>query len=331
MKKLYIALLIPSLALAGFSGSNTDLPPIPPPQTGNNSPVPHVISSATSSSQALSSVPSSSISLVSSSSLALPTCTKALANVTSADSLYAIGLWNEAAQQYAQRCPCVEGKLRLECSERRVRALSQDTTRLSEALQIMDSLALTIEPEQKGFAELMTTHCALLLKAGQTERALKAWRLAKQITEPALEPELKALCIQIRTQRKDTTLVTDCNKLPALSKKLSQGISSLAIHLSSSSNLSISSSSTAAVAISSATLGSYILQLGAFSSRENADLLLKNLRSRKIPARIITRNTADKVLWLVQTEPFPSREDAQAFGDKTLQPLKLDFQVLRAP
>jgi len=269
-------------------------------------------------------------------------CNESSANKSTGDSLLALGHWSQAASTYDQVCPCLKAAERIACKLLTIRALSQDTATIQEAVHRLDTMAIAAEPEDAGFGELMLTQTALLLKVGNPERALKSWRLAKQVAIPGQEANLKALCTQIRAQWKDSSLVADCSKIPALAKPLATAISSSAIHASSTSTKitattsssaaeqSLTTSSSAAVA-KPAPQGSWLLQFGAFSNRENAELLLKNLKSRKIPSRIVTKNTAEKVLWLVQTEPFPSKEAATTYGQNSLNPLGLDYQAIPAP
>lgn len=72
----------------------------------------------------------------------------------------------------------------------------------------------------------------------------------------------------------------------------------------------------------------WVLQLGAFSVKDNANLLATTLKKRKIQATIVEQPRGEKVLYLVQTGNFPSREAAVDFGAKQLAPLKVEFQPL---
>ena len=334
MKSFFILLMLPCLAVASATALAPSLPSVPTP--GAKAPV------ATSSSAILASSVSSSSAIAPKAPLPPPKplhCTEASVNKALGDSLLALGHWPQAVAAYDDVCPCLKSAERVSCKLLAVRALSQDTSTIQEAILRLDTMAIAAEPEDPGFGELMLTQTALLLKVGNPERALKSWRLAKQVVIPGRDANLKALCTQIRAQWKDTNLVSDCSKIPPLSKPLAATISSSSLRIASSSSEtkasatsnSDSSKDQAAVKVNPAPQGSWLLQFGAFSSRDNAELLLKNLKSRKIPSRIVTKNSADKVLWLVQTEPFPSKDAATAYGQSTLNPLGLDFRAIPAP
>ena len=69
------------------------------------------------------------------------------------------------------------------------------------------------------------------------------------------------------------------------------------------------------------------LQLGAFGVKSNADLLVDNLKKRNISCTI-TQNTLEsgKVLYIVRTGPFDTKENAVDYGAKKLAPLNVEFR-----
>ena len=71
------------------------------------------------------------------------------------------------------------------------------------------------------------------------------------------------------------------------------------------------------------------LQLGAFGVKSNADLLVDNLKKRNI-ACTISQNTLEsgKVLYIVRTGPFETKESAVDYGAKKLAPLNVEFRPM---
>lgn len=276
------------------------------------------------------------ISLSTSSSSAAIECKNTDAQKAKADSLYARGMWKDATIAYEALCPCVARKTRTLCLLQAIRSLAQDSSQITNAVSRLDSLTLTTEPEDSGFGELMLTQAMLYVQVGEPARALKSWKLARQVVLPGQDANLKALCVQIRQLWKDTTISTDCNKIPVLAKHLAAALPTPVLK-SSSAILSSSSSSVSTEPLQPAIIpsptpeGNWTLQFGAFSTKENAELLLQNLKSRKIPSRLVTKNTSTKVLWLVQTEPFRDKAAAELYGKTTLTPLGLDYQPLPVP
>lgn len=254
------------------------------------------------------------------------------AEMERAQSLYTAKKWTQSVQSFDQVCPCVAPDQVIRCKLWAIRALSQDSATLTAASLRLDTLIIQSEPEQIGFGEMLLTSSGVLLRQQRPMDAWKAWRQAKQVSLQGQEDVLKALCDEIRSQIKDTVLTGDCNRVPPLSKTLSKAVQPVtASSLSSSTIAPFSSIKT--VSSSSTTHsdpGTWVLQFGAFGSKDNAELLLQNLRKRKIPSRLVTKNASDRVLWLVQTEPFPTKEAAMDYGQSTLSPLQLDFQALPA-
>ena len=73
----------------------------------------------------------------------------------------------------------------------------------------------------------------------------------------------------------------------------------------------------------------YALQLGAFSQRSNAEMLVTALKSRDIETRIVERISTDRVLYLVHTGPFKSHAEAAEYGENVVKPLKMDFSIVK--
>lgn len=311
--KTMIYLLSFTLLSLTYAATTPPLPPVPMPGT-----TPLSVSTPVSSSSAILE------------------CKNIDAHKTKADSLFARGMWKEATLAYEALCPCVPRTTRTTCLLQAIRALAQDSSQITNAVSRLDSLTLSTEPEDAGFGELMLTQAMLYVQVGEPARALKSWKLARQVVLPGQDANLKALCVQIRQLWKDTTISTDCNKIPVLAKHLAAALPTPALR-SSSAVLGSSPSSASAESLQPALApiptpeGSWTLQFGAFSTKENAELLLQNLKSRKIPSRLVTKNTSSKVLWLVQTEPFRDKPTAELYGKATLDPLGLDYQALPVP
>lgn len=75
----------------------------------------------------------------------------------------------------------------------------------------------------------------------------------------------------------------------------------------------------------------YALQVGAFSKKENAEMLVAALKSRDIEVRIVERTSVDRVLYLVRTKDFGTRQEAMKFGNDVLLPLKMEFSPVKNP
>jgi len=72
----------------------------------------------------------------------------------------------------------------------------------------------------------------------------------------------------------------------------------------------------------------WILQLGAFGMKTNAELLVNNLKKQGIKGSIEERVGETKTLYLVQTGKFDTKENAVDFGAKKLAPLNVEFRAI---
>lgn len=78
-------------------------------------------------------------------------------------------------------------------------------------------------------------------------------------------------------------------------------------------------------------LTAYVVQLGTFSSKTNAEGLVKKLKSKDFPAFIEPIRSGDKMLYRVRVGPEVDREDANALLQKLRQEMKIDGTVLEYP
>ena len=84
----------------------------------------------------------------------------------------------------------------------------------------------------------------------------------------------------------------------------------------------------AATAPAAATAEYWTLQLGAFGTKSNADLLVTNLKKQKITSNIIEMPRGEKILYLVQTGHFDTKDQAVDYAATKLVPLKIEYQPL---
>lgn len=235
-----------------------------------------------------------------------------------AQKIYAAQQWSQAVAQLDSICPCLPVQTQIPCQTWSIRALAElgttDSMSLQTTLMRLDTLMLRIEPEHPWFADIMLLQSAVYLQNHEPLKAWKTWRLAKQVALTSGQISLlKSLCLEVENQIQDSSLTGhDCEKLPPLRKQLTQA-------------------SVAANDTSASSQGTWILQFGAFGNRNNAQLMLQNLTRRKIPSRIVQKMTAERTLYLVQTEPFKDRQSAEDYGRQKLAPLKLEYQPLPAP
>ncbi len=84
----------------------------------------------------------------------------------------------------------------------------------------------------------------------------------------------------------------------------------------------------APVASTSSTSPHWTLQLGAFGVKSNANLLVSNLKKHKVSCVIEELPRGEKILYMVQTGHFSSKEAANSYGEKTLTPLNVEYQTI---
>lgn len=255
-----------------------------------------------------------------------------------AQKAYLASNWVEAAQFFDTVCPQLEEAKKAECHLWTLLSLSQ-TGRVedfSKAIKKLDSLIQVTSPRDPIYTDLYMTKAqfelylnkfnlsvASLKHAVETSKASQYPVLLKvcQAIEKAYpKPEVQEICAQLRAPN-STANASSSFEMPLLSSSTSISSSSSSSSLSSSSSSSLSSGSNK---------NGWVLQLGAFSLKENASLLADNLKKRNISSQIREKHISERTLYLVQSKAFESEEAANEYGEKVFTPLNMEFRALKS-
>lgn len=275
--------------------------------------------------------------------------------IADAQKAYVAGKWKDAATAYEAACPKEPDSSRAECYLWNVLALSQtgNAKDFSKAGKRLDSLINKTSPQHKVYADLMMTKAQFQLYLGRHAKAAEALIHAIETSQPHQVVVLKKICNAVQPKVKQQALNEACASLdeprPAASAKDSAAATAPAAPDTAKAAPVATDTVKAAPAepapevkpapevqpetkvpdkVEKAPAESWILQLGAFGVKSNADLLVSNLKKRGISATIEERAGETKTLYLVQTGPFESKEKAVDFGAKKLTPLNVEFRAI---
>lgn len=280
--------------------------------------------------------------------------------IAEAQKSYVAGKWEEAATMYSKVCPTELAEKQSECFLWNVLALSQigNAKAFKEAGLRLDSLINNENPQNAIYADLKMTDAQFKLYLGKYAQAAQSLIEAIETSKPQHVVVLKKVCAAVKAKINSTELDERCNNLDSnfISKidttKVQQtdtlkniivtdsvnnindtnsasGISSASAISSSSEIKQIKQNATDSLTKNSKQVKNseyWTLQLGAFGTKSNADLLISNLKKQNIKCTIEERPTANRILYLVYTGQFETREKAVDFAAKMLIPLKIDFQ-----
>ena len=275
--------------------------------------------------------------------------------IADAQKAYVAGKWKDAATAYEAACPKEPDSSRAECYLWNVLALSQtgNAKDFSKAGKRLDSLISKTSPQHRVYADLMMTKAQFQLYLGRHAKAAEALIHAIETSQPHQVVVLKKICAAVQPKVKQQALNEACASLdeprPAASVKDSATAPAPAAPDTAKAAPVATDTVKAAPAepapevkpapevqpetkvpdkVEKAPAESWILQLGAFGVKSNADLLVSNLKKRGISATIEERAGETKTLYLVQTGPFESKEKAVDFGAKKLTPLNVEFRAI---
>lgn len=261
---------------------------------------------------------------------------EAAPTLASAQKAYVEGKWKDAAAAYELVCPAQPDSTRTECFLWNILALSQTgvSADFSKAGKRLDSLIETTNPQKAIYADLMMTKAQFLMYLGRYNKAAESLVQAIETSQPHQIDVLKKVCPVIQERARSNELNEACNNLgkPQAKKAVSTAQAATSEQKPSEVKTAPTPATTAAQAPDAkpAEAGSaWQLQLGAFGVKSNADLLVDNLKKRNISCTI-TQNTLEsgKILYIVRTGPFETKENAVDYGAKKLAPLNVEFKPM---
>lgn len=269
-----------------------------------------------------------------------------------AQKAYVAGNWKEAAAAYEAACPKEPDSLRAECYLWNVLALSQ--TGSAQSFKIagkrLDSLIQTTNPQRAIYADLMMTSAQFRLYLGKYDKAAEDLIQAIETSHPHQAIVLQKVCKAVKAKVKSEDLNDRCNLLnnPDSLKAIRTASQAKATAATEPAKVAApepkpvvaepapaveqpkTAAPVAAPAAPAATapIEYWALQLGAFGTKSNADLLVSNLKKQKISCTIIEQPRGEKTLYLVQTGKFDTKDQAIDFAANKLAPLKIEYQPL---
>lgn len=292
---------------------------------------------------------------------------EAAPTLATAQKAYVNGNWKVAAAAYEQVCPNEPETTRTECYLWNVLALSQTgiAADFSKAGKRLDSLIDKTNPQQAIYADLMMTKAQFQMYLGRYNKAAESLVHAIETSQPHQVTVLQKVCVAVQDRAHSEDLNEACKNLgnpealkqAAAKREQAQAEQVKAEQAASaapqasttpSANNDAAKTAESKASAPATTLAAaepaqtkapeakpaeaksaWQLQLGAFGVKSNADLLVDNLKKRNI-ACTISQNTLEsgKVLYIVRTGPFDTKESAVDYGAKKLAPLNVEFRPM---
>ena len=231
----------------------------------------------------------------------------------------------------------------------------------------LDSLIQNVSPQNTIYADLMMTSAQFRLYLGKYEKAAEDLIHAIETSHPHQAVVLQKVCSAVKAKVHSDALNERCDllskpdSLSAMQAKLQQTTVQPAPTATDTTKAKESqqavadsaktakpapaveqakeqpkavpapaaTAAPATVAPAAAPTAEYwTLQLGAFGTKANADLLVTNLKKQKITCTIIEQPRGERILYLVQTGKFETKDQAVDFAASKLAPLKIEYQPL---
>ena len=269
------------------------------------------------------------------------TFAEAAPTMASAQKAYVNGNWKEAAAAYEAICPTQPDSTRTECFLWNILALSQTgvTADFSKAGKRLDSLIDKTNPQKPIYTDLMMTKAQFQLYLGRYNKAAESLVHAIETSQPHQVTVLQKVCSAVQDRAHSEELNEACKNLGNPEARKAKADSIAAAQAQAASVASKPQTAAPAATAQPAPTkteatpdeekAAWQLQLGAFGVKSNADLLVDNLKKRNISCTI-TQNTLEsgKILYIVRTGPFETKENAVDYGAKKLAPLNVEFKPM---
>ena len=294
-----------------------------------------------------------------------PADTQATVTIADAQKAYVAGKWKDAARLFEQACPNEPDSTRTECYLWNVLALSQigAAKEFGIAGKRLDSLIKKTNPQKAVYADLMMTKAQFQLYMGRNEKAAEALIHAIETSQPHQAIVLQKVCTVVQSKVKNPTLDETCKRLSepavdastptpdstpstgsateqpaAAAQPANDATTAPAAEPAKTAPADTAAKATPAPAVQpekpvpaaapAPEKEYWILQLGAFGVKSNAELLVNNLKKQGIKGTIEERPGETKTLYLVQTGKFETKEKAVDFGASKLTPLNVEFRPI---
>lgn len=276
-------------------------------------------------------------------------------SLATAQKAYVAGNWKNAAIAYEKACPLQPAEKQPECLLWNILALSQtgDAASFKKAGKRLDSLLQKVSPQEALYTDLMMTSAQFRLYLGKYDLAAQDLIHAIETSKPQHNVVLQKVCTAVKTKINNETLNERCellkqpDSLAAKVDTIKASPADTVIKTEAAPKTKPDTTLTPATPVTETKVSVekptapvatekpvstaeeyWVLQLGAFSVKDNALLLSTTLKKRKIQTDIAEQQRGEKTLYLVQTGRFKTREEAVDFGAKELAPLKVEFQPL---
>lgn len=256
---------------------------------------------------------------------------EATPTLASAQIAYVNGKWKEAAAAYEQVCPVQPDSARTECYLWNILALSQTgvAADFSKAGKRLDSLIDKTNPQKSIYSDLMMTKAQFQMYLGRYNKAAESLVHAIETSQPHQATVLQKVCSAVQDRARSAELNEACKNLGKPQAKKTVPSAPAQTAKTEQKPTDVKTAPNQETAKPAEAGSAWQLQLGAFGVKSNADLLVDNLKKRNISCTI-TQNTLEsgKVLYIVRTGPFETKENAVDYGAKKLAPLNVEFKPM---
>lgn len=256
----------------------------------------------------------------------LISCSAYSYTLADAEKAYVAKNWVLANTAYAEVCPTLEGNKQIACAYWQILALSQTgkSREFQKAGEMLDSLIQKISPRDTLYSDLVMTRAQFEIYLKKYAKARESLIHAKETSKDSVSSVLLQVCALL--EKSDPSVET--KELCASLKNPISVVDSTAIAPKDTLQKKVDSSVVIQEKVSTSE-NLYVLQLGAFSKRENAKALQTALYSRGIETVIVEKKSSERNLFLVHSKNAFSKEDAEKYGEKVFSPLEMDFSLVK--
>jgi len=255
--------------------------------------------------------------------------------LSQAQMLYSQGNFEEAAKVYGSFCLQLSSKEKRTCQFNEIKALIE--SKKTDILPSIEEKLLVIlsltEPGDSLFAELSAEDAKLQVMLGQPARAIRSWNAAQVSANVGFFSELFVLCRDIISAYPEHGLtIENCNKIKPGDTTLISLPRKTVVPLTTTVSKATAPQASApkaqaAVPQTAVPQSRWYVQLGAFGSRENAEKLVADFKSKGVLLYIV--GLTDRNLFAVRTGFFGNADDAKNYAEQKIASEQKDYKIFK--
>ena len=203
----------------------------------------------------------------------------------------------------------------------------KDSAYIQKARELQTRLFGVIEPEDPGYHQAVLARTYFLMNENKHEEAKLVYEMGKWYENPTTREKSKLICVDLYTALKLEEKAKKCQDHLTQSKSLEAQYAGLASYTPDADLEVVKTINAVAKTDAMFKPGDFTVQLGAFSSRENANNAKQRYES--LGPRVVEKDRDGETLFLIQVGSFLDKAEAQKYVEINQKVISGSYQIIK--